>query len=169
MAKKSSEKPKAKDKSQISIGGNLTGNNNVVGSNNVVTNIFSPENIKLNTLHQLPPAPADFTGRAELISQLLSDFNAHKGATISGLTGMGGIGKTALGLEVANQIKNQYPDAQIFLDLKGTTAPLSALDIIRHVILSFFRADCRFAWIGRIEYAGEVSHFVAWKESPAVL
>lgn len=138
MAKKSSDKSKAKDKSQISIGGNLTGNNNVVGNNNsVVNNYLSPENIKLNALHQLPPAPADFTGRAELISQLLSDFNAHKGATISGLTGMGGIGKTALGLEVANQIKNQYPDAQIFLDLKGTTAPLSPLDIARHVILSF--------------------------------
>ncbi|MBN8580194.1 MAG: tetratricopeptide repeat protein [Anaerolineae bacterium] len=145
MAKKSSAKPKAKDKSQISIGGNLTGNNNVVGNNNnVVNNYLSPEQIKLNALHQLPPAPADFTGRAELISQLLSDFNAHKGATISGLTGMGGIGKTALGLEVANKIKNQYPDAQIFLDLKGTTAPLSALDIIRHVILSFEpKADLR--------------------------
>jgi tetratricopeptide (TPR) repeat protein len=137
MAKTSKGKPKAKDKSQISIGGDLTGNNNVVGSNNVVTNIYFPENIKLNALHQLPPAPADFTGRAELISQLLSDFNSHKGATISGLTGMGGIGKTALGLEVANKIKNQYQDAQIFLDLKGTTAPLSTLDIARHVILSF--------------------------------
>ncbi|MBN8656910.1 MAG: tetratricopeptide repeat protein [Anaerolineae bacterium] len=144
MAKTSSGKSKAKDKSQISIGGDLAGNNNVVGSNNVVTNIYSPENIKLNALHQLPPAPADFTGRAELISQLLSDFNVHKGATISGLTGMGGIGKTALGLEVANKIKDQYQDAQIFLDLKGTTAPLSALDIARHVILSFEpKADLR--------------------------
>jgi tetratricopeptide (TPR) repeat protein len=138
MAKTSKGKPKAKDKSQINIGGNLTGNNNVVGNNNsVVNNYLSPEHIKLNTLHQLPPAPADFTGRTELISQLLSDFNSHKGATISGLTGMGGIGKTALGLEVANKIKDQYPDAQIFLDLKGTTSPLSALDIARHVILSF--------------------------------
>lgn len=137
MAKKSSEKPKAKDKSQISIGGDLTGNNNIAGNNNIVNNYLSPQQTKLITLHQLPPAPADFTGRDELISQLLSDFNAHKGATISGLTGMGGIGKTALGLEVANKIKNQYPNAQIFLDLKGTTSPLSALDIIRHVIISF--------------------------------
>jgi len=88
-------------------------------------------------IHQLPPAPADFTGRELLITQLLNDFNSHKGATISGLTGMGGIGKTALGLAVANQIADKYPDAQIFLDLKGTTTPLSALDIMRHVILSF--------------------------------
>lgn len=92
--------------------------------------IFSP-------LYQLPQPPADFTGRKKLIEQLLSDFNSHKGAAISGLTGMGGIGKTALGLEVAHKIAEKYPDAQIFLDLKGTTTPLSAIDIARHVILSF--------------------------------
>jgi predicted ATPase len=50
---------------------------------------------------------------------------------------MGGIGKTALGLKVAHKIANNYRDAQIFLDLKGTTEPLSAVDIARHVILSF--------------------------------
>jgi tetratricopeptide (TPR) repeat protein len=50
---------------------------------------------------------------------------------------MGGIGKTTLGLVVAHRIKKDYPDAQIFLDLKGTTTPLSALDAMRHVILSF--------------------------------
>src|SRR5919108_6167707 len=49
---------------------------------------------------------------------------------------MGGIGKTALGLVVAHKVKNDYPDAQIFQDLKGTTAPLSALEVARHVILS---------------------------------
>ncbi|MBK9926971.1 MAG: tetratricopeptide repeat protein [Anaerolineales bacterium] len=89
------------------------------------------------SLHQLPQPPADFTGREELIEQLTSDFTSHKGATISGLTGMGGIGKTVLGLEVAHKIADNFPDAQIFLDLKGTTTPLSALDIVRHVILSF--------------------------------
>ena len=55
------------------------------------------EQIGLRSLHQLPQPPSDFTGREELIDQLLNDFNFHKGATISGLTGMGGIGKTALG------------------------------------------------------------------------
>jgi hypothetical protein len=40
-------------------------------------------------LHQLPQPPADFTGREELIAQLLADFEGGKGATITGLTGMG--------------------------------------------------------------------------------
>jgi len=95
------------------------------------------ENVVFRSLHQLPPPPADFTGREQLIAELLKDFESHKGATISGLTGMGGIGKTALGLAVAHQIAKEYPDAQISLDLKGTTTPLSVVDIARHVILSF--------------------------------
>lgn len=97
----------------------------------------SGSNDVFRSLHQLPPPPADFTGREQLIADLRKDFNSHKGATISGLTGMGGIGKTALGLAVAHQIAKDYPDAQIFLDLKGTTALLTAVDIARHVILSF--------------------------------
>jgi hypothetical protein len=89
------------------------------------------------SLHQLPQPPVDFTGRDELIAQLLEDFQKRRGAAITGLTGMGGIGKTALGLVVAHRIANDYPDAQIFLDLKGTTTPLSAADAMRHVVLSF--------------------------------
>lgn len=96
------------------------------------------ESTVFRSLHQLPPPPADFTGREVQITELLKGFDSHKGATISGWTGMGGIGKTALGLVVANQLKEKYPDAQIFLDLKGISpTPLSATGIMRHVILSF--------------------------------
>ena len=93
--------------------------------------------LAFRSLHQLPQPPADFTGREELIAQLLADFQRGKGATITGLIGMGGIGKTSLGLVVAHEVSKNYPDAQIFLDLKGTTEPLSAVDVMRHVILSF--------------------------------
>jgi predicted ATPase len=96
----------------------------------------------MHSLHQLPQPPADFTGREELIDLLIADFEKGKGAAITsqpihGLTGMGGIGKTALGLVVAHKLKQDYPEAQIFLDLTGTTTLLSAVDIMRHVILSF--------------------------------
>ncbi len=77
---------------------------------------------------------------------MLDALAQHGGAAISGLTGMGGIGKTALGLVAAHQIESQYPDAQIFLDLKGVTKPLSSSDALRHVILSFEpKADLREA------------------------
>ena len=122
----------------INVGRDVNGNI-IVGNHNVI-NI--PAKQAFLSLHQLPQPPADFTGREELIAQLLADFEKGKGATITGqpihgLVGMGGIGKTALGLVVAHQLKQDYPDAQIFLDLKGTTTPLSAMDVMRHVILSF--------------------------------
>jgi len=88
-------------------------------------------------IYQLPQPPADFTGRETQIQDILADFEQGRGAALSGLTGLGGIGKTTLGLVVAHQLTQKYPDAQIYLDLKGTTAPLSAVDIARHVILSF--------------------------------
>ena len=121
----------------IRIGGNVDGNF-IIGQNINIT----PEQQVFRSLHQLPQPPADFTGREELIAQFLADFERGKGATITGqpihgLVGMGGVGKTVLGLVVAHQLKKDYPDAQIFLDLKGTTTPLSAIDIMRHVILSF--------------------------------
>jgi len=119
----------------IEIGGNVNRSNIVIGDSNVIN--IAPQKIILRSLHQFPQPPVDFTGREELIDQLLKDFDSQKGATISGLTGMGGIGKTALGLFVANQLKENYPDAQIFLDLKGTTEPLSTEEIARYVILSF--------------------------------
>jgi tetratricopeptide (TPR) repeat protein len=131
------KKPPAQPNSgagNITVGGNV-GDNLIVGNNNTVNII--PEAQVFHPLHQLPQPPADFTGREELITQLRNDFNSHQGANISGLTGMGGVGKTALGLVVAHAIAKEYPDAQIFLDLKGTTAPLDAMDAMRHVILSF--------------------------------
>src|SRR5262245_48642875 len=132
---KSSEKKRNSIQANIKVGGNI-GGNLIVGDSNII-NMATPEQISLRSLNQLPQPPADFTGREELIEQLLKDFDSNKGATISGLTGMGGIGKTALGLVVAHKLAEKYSDAQIFLDLKGTTEPLSALEIARYVILSF--------------------------------
>src|SRR5687767_8503301 len=134
MAKKSSGKQQNIDVGRIGVSGDISGNF-IVGNNNVINQ--TPEQIRLSSLHQLPPAPADFTGREQLIEELLKDFESHKGATISGLTGMGGIGKTALGLVIAHKLAEKYPDAQIFLDLKGVTEPLSPMDIAHHLILSF--------------------------------
>ncbi|MDD4448586.1 MAG: tetratricopeptide repeat protein, partial [Methanothrix sp.] len=69
--------------------------------------------------HQIPPPPKDFKGREEEIADILSNF--EKGATITGLRGMGGIGKTALALVLADKIKSKFPDGQIFVDMRGTS------------------------------------------------
>lgn len=98
--------------------------------------IARPATIKPHTLHQLPSAPADFIGREKELEQVLTNIKTHNGTVISGLIGLGGIGKTALGLVIAHKLAGKYPDAQVFLDLQGTTMPLTALDVMRYVIIS---------------------------------
>ena len=87
-------------------------------------------------LHQLPSPPSDFTGRKAEIEELSSKVG-EGGALISGLHGMGGIGKTALALKLAELLTPRYPDAQFYLDLKGTTRPLSPADAMLHVIRAY--------------------------------
>jgi tetratricopeptide (TPR) repeat protein/predicted phosphodiesterase len=93
---------------------------------------------------QIPPPPRDFKGREEEINDILSSF--EKGATITGLRGMGGIGKTALALVLADRIKIQFPDGQIFVDMRGTSnnpdlPPLTPEDAMAQIIRAYNPAD----------------------------
>jgi tetratricopeptide (TPR) repeat protein len=87
----------------------------------------------LNALHQLPAPPADFTGRQQELKELLAAVKTG-GVTISGLQGLGGVGKTALALKLAEQLKLDYPDAQFYLDLKGVTQPLTPRDAMAYIV-----------------------------------
>jgi tetratricopeptide (TPR) repeat protein len=91
-------------------------------------------------LHEAPRPPADFTGREDELKELLAAIEAG-GVTISGLQGMGGIGKTALALKLVELLKPSYPDAQFFLDLKGaSTQPLSVGEALAHVVRAYHPA-----------------------------
>ncbi len=102
-----------------------------VFASHAATNCFG--NSGLNALHQLPTPPADFTGRADELKELLAAVKTG-GVTISGLQGLGGVGKTALALKLAEQLKPDYPDAQFYLDLKGVTQPLTPRDAMAYVV-----------------------------------
>jgi hypothetical protein len=91
----------------------------------------------IRLLHQLPPPPRDFTGREEVLRELVEQIN--KGVVICGLQGSGGVGKTALALKLAEQIAPSYPDAQLLIDLKGTSKkPLAVAEALSHVVRSFY-------------------------------
>ena len=92
--------------------------------------------LAIAALHQLPPPPGDFTGRAAELAELTA--NVEGGVNISGLQGQGGIGKTALALKLAEQLAPRYPDAQFYLDLKGASKePLPAAAALAHVIRAY--------------------------------
>ncbi len=83
-----------------------------------------------------PSPPQDFTGRGKEIEGLLKSFD--RGATITGLRGTGGIGKTALALVMADRLKSRFPDGQIFLKLEGTRLnPLEPAEAMAQVIRAF--------------------------------
>jgi DNA-binding SARP family transcriptional activator/tetratricopeptide (TPR) repeat protein len=71
---------------------------------------------------QLPPAPASFTGRQRELS-LLSGW--LDGGTSAGVpvvlvvTGTAGVGKTALALQWAHQLRHRFPGGQLYLNLRG--------------------------------------------------
>ena len=95
------------------------------------------QSIALPALHQLPPPPRDFADREAELTELATALLSG-GITISALHGMGGVGKTALALKLAEQLTPRCPDAQLFLDLKGASkTPLTPADAMRHVIRSY--------------------------------
>jgi DNA-binding SARP family transcriptional activator len=72
---------------------------------------------------QLPAASRHFTGRAgelNALSGLLEpEPDKTRGVVIVALTGMAGIGKTALAIDWAHQVAGQFPDGQLFVNLRG--------------------------------------------------
>jgi DNA-binding SARP family transcriptional activator len=73
---------------------------------------------------QLPASLEDFTGRAEEAAQLVQRLGArgqHPGVVpVVVLTGQGGSGKTSLAVHVSHQLRDEFPDGQLFARLGGS-------------------------------------------------
>ena len=85
-------------------------------------------------IRQLPSLARDFTGRKAEMDELMAA--AEKGGVV--LCGMAGVGKTVLALKLAEALELRYPDAQLYLDLKGATPqPLTPAEAMARVIQSY--------------------------------
>ncbi|MGQ0604395.1 MAG: NB-ARC domain-containing protein, partial [Anaerolineales bacterium] len=126
------------DSGDVISTGNISGIGHAIGrgAQSHVTVNLPPEPLPASPLHQLPPPPPNFTGRDDELKTLRADLQS--GVTISGLRGMGGVGKTALALVLANELKAQYPNAQFYLNLLGASdKPLAPADALAHIIRSY--------------------------------
>ncbi|MFD2689830.1 BTAD domain-containing putative transcriptional regulator [Streptomyces phyllanthi] len=92
---------------------------------------------------QLPAAPRCFTGRAGELAWLSAlaeqDLTHAKGVVIATLTGMAGIGKTALAVHWAHQMAARFPDGQLFVNLRGSGpsgTPVAPTDAVGGVLTS---------------------------------
>ncbi|MDQ3886966.1 MAG: tetratricopeptide repeat protein [Actinomycetota bacterium] len=86
--------------------------------------------------HQLPADTTHFVGRAaelRLLSKVMDTATADGGTVvISAVLGTPGVGKSALALRWAHQVRDGFPDGQLYVNLRGydPDQPLSAADAL---------------------------------------
>ncbi|WP_316739029.1 BTAD domain-containing putative transcriptional regulator [Streptomyces sp. MK7] len=91
---------------------------------------------------QLPPPPAHFTGRDDVLPAVRRALTANHGeaggSPLVVLSGMAGVGKTALALHVAHGLVKRFPDGQLYVNLHGATpgmTPLAPEQALRSLLL----------------------------------
>ncbi|MGM9386521.1 BTAD domain-containing putative transcriptional regulator [Streptomyces antibioticus] len=78
---------------------------------------------------QLPPPPAHFTGRDTPLRLLEHTLTASDGTPVVVISGMAGVGKTALALQLAHALKERFTSGQLYLNLHGATPGMTPLPV----------------------------------------
>ncbi|MCX4818407.1 NB-ARC domain-containing protein [Streptomyces sp. NBC_01142] len=77
---------------------------------------------------QLPPPPAHFTGRDAQFEELRAALTGEEGPAVVVVSGMAGVGKSALAAQVAHALREEFPDGQLYCNLHGATPGMPPLD-----------------------------------------
>jgi predicted ATPase len=83
------------------------------------------------TRGNLRPATTSLIGRESEVTDIAAALKAHRLVT---LTGVGGVGKTRLALEVAARLADEFPDGVWFFDLAAVTDPAAVPDAVGAVL-----------------------------------
>lgn len=85
----------------------------------------------------LPLDIADFTARAPQVSEISRLLGGQDSVAVVAVTGPGGVGKSTLAIHVAHQLSAQFPDGQLYADLRAATArPLPAARALAGFLLA---------------------------------
>ncbi|MFF7281606.1 BTAD domain-containing putative transcriptional regulator [Streptomyces griseorubiginosus] len=76
---------------------------------------------------QLPPPPGHFTGRLTTRRDLHRALTSGPGPALGVISGMAGVGKSALALHVAHGLRERFPDGQLYVNLQGATPGMTPL------------------------------------------
>ncbi|MFF3766292.1 tetratricopeptide repeat protein [Streptomyces sp. NPDC001922] len=76
---------------------------------------LAPVSVTLN----LPSDITDLVGRDAVVEQLQGALEQGRVVALSAISGMGGVGKTAVAVRVAHAVRGRFPDGVFFVDLSG--------------------------------------------------
>ena len=103
---------------------------------------------------------AHFVGRKAELEELTAALTSGKSVAIAALQGMGGIGKTALALQLANELKKNFPGGVLWAKLGqrpdvygilGRWAEAAGGSVAEVTDLAVAEADAR-SWHSGIQY-----------------
>ena len=92
---------------------------------------FPPLTALDTTPGNLRPATTTLIGRESEIGEVAASVKAHRLVT---LTGVGGVGKTRLALEVAARLADEFPDGVWVFELAAVTDPAAVPDAVAAVL-----------------------------------
>ncbi|MBZ4322176.1 AfsR/SARP family transcriptional regulator, partial [Streptomyces huiliensis] len=84
---------------------------------------------------ELPAPPADFVGRAAELAALTERLTTPGGPAVLALTGPAGVGKTALALRAAHDLRAHFPDGRLYARLAAPDgAPRPPEDVLGELL-----------------------------------
>ena len=82
---------------------------------------------------QAPAPPADFTGRSAEVAAVAACLSVS-GMPVAVLTGGPGAGKSALACAAALQLRDKFPDGQLYVELGGLERPREPEDVLADLL-----------------------------------